>query len=209
MDFASAKVVKQSETNYSVSYGDDSGVIVEFYNHAVHMEAESEKEGRPIYKDVPYITIDFPGDRTKRVCRPVKTEGTQTTPSDIQRFPRQWDQFKNQEAQVSDGTPITEWAPITKSQAMELKGLKISTVELLAALPDTALNFLGARQLRDKAKSWLESAKTGSVSTQVMAQLQKLEADNEMLRQQMADLNAREEKDSPRRGRPPTKHNEE
>ena len=210
MEFAAAKIIQHSATNYSVSYGDDTGVIVEFYNHAQLMEFESEKEGRPIYKDIPFISIDFPGDKTKRVCRPVKMEATATTPSDLQRFPRQWDAFKNQMEQVTTGTPITEWAPLSKSEALELKGMKINTVELLASLPDTALNFFGARELRNKAKNWLDTAKTGSISTQVMAELDQLKADNAVLRKQMSELNAREEpSDSPRRSRPPKATNGE
>lgn len=211
MDLASERVIKHSATNYSVSYGDDSGVVVEFFNHPVLQTHLSEKEGRQIYKDVPYISMDFPGDKTKRVCRAVKTEGTAIIPSDIQRFPKQWEAFKNQQEQVMEGTPVTEWPPLSKSQALELKAMKIYTVELLASLPDTALTFLGARQLRDKAINWLNTAKTGSVSTQIMAELEKLRADNDMMRQQMAQLSAREEeKDSPRRGRPPKeKPNEE
>jgi hypothetical protein len=204
MEFAQERIIRHSATNYSVSYGDDSGVAVEFYNHPVLQEFESEKQGRPIYKDVPYISIDFPGDKTKRVCRPVKMDATMVTPSDPQRFPRHWEAFKNQQEQVPIGTPVTEWAPLSKAQALELKGMKIYTVENLASLPDSSLTFLGARELREKAKNWLESAKTGSISTQVMAQLDKLKADNEIMRQQLADLNAREEtNDSPRRGRPP------
>lgn len=204
MDFAAERVIKHSATNYSVSYGDDSGIIVEFYNHAVLQEFDSEKAGRPLYKDVPYIAIDFPGDKTKKVCRPVKTESTPTTPSDPQRFPRQWDQFVNQQEQIIEGTPITEWPPLGKAQALEFKGMKIHTVEILAALPDSALTWFGAREYREKAKNWLQAAKTGSVSSEVMAELAQLKADNQVMRQQISQLNAREEKaDSPRRGRPP------
>lgn len=211
MDLASERVIRHSATNYSVSYGDDNGVVVEFFNHPVLQTFLSETEGRLIYKDVAYISIDFPGDKTKRVCRAVKMEGTSIVPSDPQRFPKQWEAFKNQDEQVMEGTPVTEWPPLSKSQALELKAMKIYTVELLASLPDSALTFLGARQLRDKAKNWLEAAKTGSISSQVMAELETLKADNEILRQQMSQLNAREEKaDSPRRGRPPKEtHNEE
>lgn len=203
MDFASERIIKHSATNYSVSYGDDSSVIVEFFSEPVLQPAESEKEGRPIYKEVPFISIDFPGDKTKRVVRPVRTESNGSAPADTDRFPRQWEAFKNQQEFVATGTPITEWPPIVKAQAMELKGMKIYTVEALAGLPDTALSWFGARQLRDKAKTWLETAKTGSLSTEFMAEFEKMKADNAVMRQQMADLSAREENDSPRRGRPP------
>lgn len=209
MELAPAKIIQRSAHSYDVSYGDDKGVIVEFEDKEVKNEFKSEQEGRPIYDMVPFITIDFPGDRTKKVCRPVKLESTSSVPSDPERFSRQWEQFKNQQEQTSEGTPITEWPPLTRAEAMELKGVKVYTVEQLAALPDTAITFLGGRQYRDKAINWLAAAKTGSVSTAVMAKLETLQSDNEMLKKQIADLTAaREETDSPRRGRPPSKREE-
>lgn len=211
MDFAAEKITKHSSTNYSVSYGDDTGVIVEFFNNPILQTFQSEKEGRPIYKDVPFISMDFPGDKSKRVCKAVQMEPTTTKPSDPQRFPKQWEAFKNQQEQVMEGTPITEWPPLSKSQALELKAMKIHTVELLASLPDSSLNFMGGRELREKAKIYLETAKTGSISTQVMAELNQLRAEIALLRQQKAivEPEAREEiVASPRRGRPPKQSQE-
>src|ERR1700761_2630728 len=99
MDFAQARVIEQGNQLH-VMHGDDSKLYVEFKMEAVHQGALSEQEGRPIYKDIPFIEINFPGDRTKKIYRPVKMENDLQSPADPVRFPRQWEAFQNQREQV-------------------------------------------------------------------------------------------------------------
>lgn len=181
MDFASAKVTG-SGNNLHVSHGDDSGLFVEFEMRPIKQEFESEQKGRPIFKDVPYINIMFPGDRTKQIVRPVKMDEDGSGPSDLQRFPRQWAAFESKKEQVQDGTPLEQWAPLTRSQVMELKGIRIHTVEQLASLPDSTLNWMGARDLREKAKVWLANA--GGSNAEVL----KLQHENQTLAEDIAML---------------------
>lgn len=175
-----------------VSYGSDNGVVAEFKNEPMYLEFESEEKGRPIYKDVVFLSIHFPGNKTTHYYQPVNLNSTEGRPSDPQRFPRQWEAFKNQQEQVPTGTSLLEWAPVTKSQALEMKGMKIHTVEQLAALPDTALTFLGAQGLRAKAQAWLASA--NGDTTKLVAENQQMRADLEILKQQIANLSAEKEK---------------
>ena len=74
----------------AVSYGNDRGLFVEFHTEDVYQEFESEQEGRPIFKQVPFISIYVPGDKTKKVTRPVRTTWFGDTPPDTERFPAQW-----------------------------------------------------------------------------------------------------------------------
>ena len=67
------------------SYGDDASVWAEFYHRPIKMEHESVIQGRPIYKDVPYLLITFPGDRTKTWDQPVKMQDDYNGPSDAHR----------------------------------------------------------------------------------------------------------------------------
>src|SRR5216684_3841118 len=97
-----------------VTHGDDNECWVEFYKRPVHMEVESEQQGRPIYKDFDYLTILFPGDKTKKVDRPVRDD-------DKMRFSKQWEAFAAGEEPPMEGTPLDEWPAITRSQALELK----------------------------------------------------------------------------------------
>jgi len=187
MDFASAQVHK-SGNQLHVTHGDDKGLYVEFVMEAVLHPYKSEQEGRPIYEDVPHVHILFPGDTTKKVFRPVDLVGSESKPSDPQRWPQQWAAFQAQEAQVQTGTPLTEWPPISKSVALNLKGMGIHTVEQLAEVTDTALTWLGARDLRDKAKAWLAASTDGAAVLKLQKENDDLRADIEVLKRQFADL---------------------
>jgi hypothetical protein len=173
--FAEATVHK-SGNQLHVTHGDDKECYVEFRLEAVRMEAESEREGRPIYRDMPFIRIMFPGDKTKVVDRPVSD-------TDKQRFSHQWAVFERQGEQVQSGTPITEWPFLTKSEALSLKGIGIHTVEQLANVADGNLTWLGARDYRERAKSWLAAANDSSIVSQLTAQIEALKADLAALRE--------------------------
>jgi|ERR1700741_1292490 len=176
---------------YHVQHGDDRGLFAEFENRAIYQEYASKQAGRAIYKDIPYVNIRFAGDKTKVVTRPAKLERTADgVPTDAERFPKQWKAFEMQQEQVGEGLPVTEWPPITKSQALELKSLNIHTVEQLGAMSDSGLTWLGARQLRDLAQAWLSQEGDGAKVTQVIAENQKLRNDLEIIKQQMASMMA-------------------
>lgn len=187
MEFATAQVHKAGNQLH-VTHGDDKGLFVTFYDEAIRQNFESEQQGRPVFKDVPHVHIMFPGDRTKEVKRPVKLSGDESSPSDPERWPRQWAAYQAQAAEVVDGLPVTEWAPLTKSQAMELKALHIHTVEQLAAVPDHALTWLGAREMQAKARAFLAQATDGAEVLRLKAENEALRTDLELLKQQVAEL---------------------
>lgn len=186
-------IVKQSGLSLHVEHGNDNNLYVEFRMEPIYQQFKSEESGRPIYADMPFVRIMFAGDKTKVVDRPVEE-------SDKSRFRIQWDAFQRQGEQVVSGTPITEWTALTKSEALELKSLNIHTVDALAALPDTSLTWLGARERREQAKAFLERAKGNAVDTKLMARIEKLESDNQALKNELA---ARpDEGEAKKRGRP-------
>jgi hypothetical protein len=189
MDFAQARIVEQGNSLH-VTHGDDSRLYVEFTTEAIHQTAKSEEEGRPIFKDVPHVRIHFPGDRTKQIFRPVKFEDDHQGPADPRRFPQQWRAFEAQQEQVQTGTPIEQWGPLTKSQAMEFKAMHIHTVEQLAGIADSNLSWLGARELRDKAVAWLAQAENGKESLRLTAELAKRDAQIEDMQRQIKELAA-------------------
>jgi hypothetical protein len=187
MNFAQARIVEQGNSLH-VTHGDDSRLYVEFTMEAIHQTAKSEEEGRPIFKDVPHVRIHFPGDRTKQIFRPVKFEDDHQGPADPRRFPQQWKAFEAQQEQVQTGTPIEQWGPLTKSQAMEFKAMHIHTVEQLAGIADSNLSWLGARELRDKAVAWLAQAENGKEALRLQSELEKRDADIEDLKRQVKEL---------------------
>jgi hypothetical protein len=182
--FAQARVQQVGPDKYEAVHGGDNDLFVSFEMHAVHLTHKSELEGRPLYEEREFIRIRFPGDKTREVFREVKRTDDAQSPSDMSRFPRQWSAFKAQHAPALQGTPLEQWPPINRAQVAELKGLSIHTVEALAGVPDTTLHNLGmgGRELRDRAKAWLDSAKGGAGISELLARMAALEADNQALR---------------------------
>lgn len=194
MDFAefAAPTVNGRGNQLRVTHGGDDSLLVTFAMEAMIQEHESEKAGRPIYKDTPMVWIRFPGDRTREIKRKATREYQE-------RFPRQWAAFQRSAAQVQEGTPLEEWGPMSKSQALNYKGANVYTVEQLASVPDSAIHTLGhgARQLRDKAIVWLKTSTDAAESMRVAAENQQLKDDIAALKAQVAELAA---KKKPRKG---------
>lgn len=187
MTLVQPQIIQQGN-NYHVKHGDDNGLYVEFYHEAVLNEERSKDEGRPIYEEKEYISIHIIGDTKTVRKRPVKHDWSGNTPPDIQRWPHQYEAFKNQEKHVSEGTPITEWPVITKSDAMSFKAMNIHTVEQLAGLQENNLNWLGARAMRDKAAAWIAQAKDGSGITKLQAENDALKLQLEAMQNQLNGL---------------------
>lgn len=213
-DFAAARIdMPRGATVAMATHGTDDGLYVEFsMAPSPNPDPElSEEAGYDVFTDIPWVHILVPGDRTKEWFRPAKLrmdDSSDTVPTDVQRFPRQWAAFQDQSKKSATGLPIEEWPAITKSEAQAFKRMDIYTVEQLAALPDTALNWLGARQRRDQAKVWLESAKGHAVEMKLTKENDQLRAQIEAMQRQIDEMAERFGEDQPRRrGRPP-KHEE-
>lgn len=187
--FSDATLTKQGNKTI-VTYGDDQSVYAEFFKDAIIDNQKSAEQGRPIYRNVDMLRIMFPGDNTKEVVRIVRREASGNQPADPDRFPKQWAAFQTQQEQVQDGTPIEQWPPISKAQAMELKALKIHTVEHLAGLSDVNLTWMGARQLRDNAKAWLNEAESGAETIRLQKQIEAMSLQIEALTNQNKGFSA-------------------
>ena len=128
----------------------DKNLMVRFFYKNVQNKMESQKQGRPIFKEKTYIEIRIAGQRDAQACRPV-------THSDMQRFPKHFEAFTDRMEPPTEGIPLLEWPLITRSQAEELSFLHIKTVEQLATVKDGNMqNFMGGYALREKAVKWLE-----------------------------------------------------
>lgn len=202
-EFAQATVIGRGN-QLAVKHGGDENLIVEFYMEPVRQGFESEKEGRNIYKDVPFIWIRFPGDRTREVRRKADERGKDGAVPDPDRFPRQWQAFQRKHVQVQEGTPIELWGPISKSQALTYKGINVHTVENLAAVPDASLHNLGhgARGLRDKAIAWLKASSDSAETLRLAAENQQLRDDLAALKEQVAELATKRKPGRPRNEEP-------
>lgn len=218
MDFAAPKLVQTGENSYDVSYGDSRKNAVEFYWEEQIQTFLTEQEGRLITKKVAMIDICTPGDRTKKIRRAVKMESDGSSPSDIELYPKQWEAFQRQQVQIADGTALDVWPPLSRSQVTHYKSLNVHTVEQLGALSDLQTQNLGmgGRELRDKARAWLENAKTMKPIAELTSRLDQLANENEALKNQLAmmgkndynDANSNDASMPPKRkGRPPKNDN--
>ena len=156
----------------------ESNLFVQFYTDALELKAESEKQGRPIFKDMPFVRIIVPGD-TNNIIERIADE------NDKQRFPNAWAKYQNSEAKASEGTPLAQWREITRSLLKECKYFEIHTVEALSNISDAHVAKLGMGfgELRTKAKAWVEAA---AGTAQITAQA----AENAQLKQTLGDLQA-------------------
>jgi hypothetical protein len=183
-NLAATQTRKVGPDRYEAYHGTDDELIVTFEQYPIYLEAQSKIEGRKLYREEPHIRIQFPADRTREIFRMVRNDWDGAGPPDAERFPRQWAAFQNQGVAGQMGTLLAEWPMVNKAQVLELKAMNVSTVEQLAAVPDTTLHNLGmgGRELRDKAKAWLDKSKDDSTITSLMARLEALEAENRAYR---------------------------
>lgn len=208
-------LVPAGSHTFVASYGNDIGMHAEFRSDAVYQEFESKGgelitgtvsnrsvelvpgKGRPIYKEKIYCYITRPGaksDIIREVPMDDKGEplpGDGSFPSFPERFPKQWQQFRNKQEQTHSGTPLEMWPGLTKIQVLELKGAKVHTVEQLGSLPDSTLQNIGmmdARGLRDRAKAYMDKAEDGAQSAMLMQVVEQNRIDMEAMRAQLAAL---------------------
>jgi hypothetical protein len=199
MDLAQAHITG-SGNNLHVNYGDDKGLLVEFVEDAVEQPFESEKAGRAIYKSMAFLSIIYPGDKTKRTYRPA-------TDVDKRRFGPQWASYEKGEKAVENGTPITQWNYLSKSQSLELKHMGFWTVELLANASDNQISgLMSGHLLRKQAQEFLAVTKDDSRLTALVAENERLTQSHTLLGEQYALLKSRldniEDSEVKRPGRP-------
>lgn len=132
-------------------------VIPVFFTEPVEMVFRSKQEGRPIFEDQEFVKILIPGDRNSSPVQPVDEEVKR-------RWPQEYAAFKAGEDIKHEGTPLTQWPPISRSQVEEFKFYNVHTVEHLAAVNDAQIQKMpmGTRDLQKAARLFLDAAKNGT-----------------------------------------------
>jgi hypothetical protein len=151
--------------------GFDDKLHVKFFMRPRIDIAKSEEANRPIYKDVPHIEIMIPGDKNNVVLAEVWEQH-------IRRFPRHWEQFQAGIKNQVIGTPLKAAPFLTESHIEELAYFKIVTIEQLANLADSNMTFMGAREMQQAARRYLDKV---SGNEALMARVEALEAENRRL----------------------------
>jgi len=139
------------------------GLLVKFYMDAVHLKAQSEVEGRPIFEDREFVEIIPIGDTKTVVTKPV-------TDMERQRFPEEYAVFKRGIERTFTGTPLNQWPIMLPSQIKQFNHFNVYTIEQLSELDDIAIGRIGpgTRDFVEKAKAFIAKAK-GSADVQRFA----------------------------------------
>lgn len=162
-------------------YKDDDKLVAFFHIESIQNNFKSNEAGRPIFEDVPHITIITPGSRDKFVGK--------ATEEYKRRFPKQWAQFLAKENVEENGTPLSAVTWLTRSQIAEFNAVQIRTVEQLANLSDTlSQKFMGIHQIRSRAKTFLDAAAGVAVEENLKKELAKRDEEIEQLKAQMKEL---------------------
>ena len=143
-----------------------AGANVRFFNAYLENAEKSLKEGRPIFDEIPSISIRWPGqDETV----------TRIEPHHIAMFQEKYQQFKAGNEPVTEGTPIAEWPLMSGTAMRELQYMGFRTVEQLAAANDEVKRKLGPLAKFIKlASDWLDAANsTQNDVVKLKAQLDK------------------------------------
>lgn len=107
----------------------------------------------------------------------------------VAQFKLEYESFLKGNELPREGTPVRTWAAISREQATRLIALNITTVEDLAAFPDSGLGTVGldGRYLRDLAKSTIQSGTGSAELAKKLAVLEQADRDNKATIERMAE----------------------
>lgn len=172
-----------------------------FYVHTMPNEMKSKAAGRPIFDELEVCEISFPANKQTVGVFPAHEEyGYRETNGEFgvvrekityaMQFNEQYLKFKAGDAQSMSGTPLSEAPFLTEGRRLELKALKIYTVEALAALDGSNLKMLGqgGRDLKNKSIAYLETAEKTANIAGVKEALAERDAEIAAMREQLAAL---------------------
>lgn len=131
-------------------FAGDERLHVRFFTKPVMNALRSELEGRAIYQDAEFIEIWVPGDKYNINVREIQID-------DKMRFKTRYEAWKAGVV-MQVGTPLKLVPFLAESEVEELAYFKITTVEQLAGVNDSAAqSFNGLQNYKQKAKDYLAS----------------------------------------------------
>tara|TARA_R100001086_G_scaffold161384_1_gene86920 strand:- start:279 stop:884 length:606 start_codon:yes stop_codon:yes gene_type:complete len=155
-----------------------------FRMEAKQNKAKTLTEGRPIFDQVPFVTIISPGDNKN-------VPDTKVLDEHRQRWPRQWEAFEKGLEQPINGTPINQWPILNNAQVAELKALNIHTIEEMASLSDGGTQqIVGLMTLKQQAIAHLATSKDDGVVYEALDKVEKLEERMTAMLQENKELRA-------------------
>lgn len=151
-----------------------------FYEEAVK---SGEVDGRPTFKMEERVQIYMPGNQNSIPVFKVTDEHRD-------RWPKEYEAFKNGLEPDLNGTPLEEWAILNKAMVLELKAMHIRTIEDVATLSDIAVQKIGrgGYSLRERALAFLDQAKEQELITRVTSENESMREETAVLRRQVEEM---------------------
>jgi hypothetical protein len=190
---------------------EDKKLRPRFYTEEIKDEAETAKQGRPIYKSREMCEIRIPGDQDNVMVGRVD----RMTPDPRERFPGAYAKFKRGDLHQVTGTPLRRWGQMEPADARGYEDMGVITVEQLAGLSDaTCQKMRGSLADRQRARDFLVQMRDAAPVAAARAEAAALREEIATLRETIASLGGKvppapapvavEEAPAPkRRGRPP------
>lgn len=174
---------------------EDRPAFARFERRPVEDREATNREGRYITKDVDFVLITPP--YSKDCVEHEVSQWLMNLRANVRgdRIPRKWleqyeelyKRWQNGQEMPLYGTPIKGWPILSPAQQENLINMKVMTVEDLSQANDEGLRRMGmgGGDMREKARTWLNSAKGNGIVTMQMATL---EADNKALRESVKTM---------------------
>jgi hypothetical protein len=149
----------------------DDRLMIKFELFPHPNQTKSLEAGHPVYDDKEYITIIVPGDKTSVVHRPVWAQ-------DLQRFARQYAQFKQGLEQTVVGLPLKLWGGMTLGQAKEFEYFNVKTVEQLAEMADAHGQAIqGFQGYKQRAQDYVKTTREQAPLLEMRAEIEKKDSE--------------------------------
>lgn len=157
----------------------ETGVSAMFYDKAVRTGIMLEN-GLPEFKERIYVRITT-RDNADIFDQPASREH-------IQRFPLEYKRYLLEKKEVKSGTPLTEFAFLTKIQLENCKYRGIFTVERLAELTEEQTKDLGLTEEKEYAIKFLEVSKNNKKIDDFSKKEKKYQSEIKKLKEQIEEL---------------------
>ncbi len=154
-----------------------------FHIEAIIDEVASESAGHPVYREQERVQYMMVGPNS-----PVFV----VTDEHRQRWPKQYEAFRNGVEISPDGTPLEQWAYLRKAHVLTLKQHGIHTVEQCAGLSDTQCQTvgMGAQAIRANARAYLDDSAATAIVSESLARAERAESKTASLERQVEELRA-------------------
>jgi hypothetical protein len=152
---------------------------VKYEERSFEDRAATQAEGRLIMRSVDFVIIRQTGskDTVETEAKPwldsLKNQ-KEMHPDWISHFHKQFDAYKSGQEITPIGTHVKTWPLISKAQCDMLLNANLRTVEDVAGANEDSLRNvgIGARELQQKARAWLDNAQANGKGAEKMVSLQ-------------------------------------